>query len=80
MTGFHLLTLNLKFPLFSNKFEISPLFRKTNNFSIVLAISLCFRSNYVFLPTCTLRVFLPPYFDHGAFMHHTIHVLDAHAA
>src|SRR6218665_1136805 len=27
----------------------------------------------------TLRVFCPPYFYHDAFMHHTMHVLDAPA-
>jgi len=32
---------------------------------------------YVFLPT--FRVFHFPQFDHDAFMHHTMHVLDAPA-
>ena len=55
------------FPLFQKKF-FPPSF---NNFSL-FSIDLCdFYLIYVF--------FLPPCFDHDAFMHHTIHILDAPA-
>jgi len=36
-----------------------------------------FRSIYVSLLTSTLRFLLSPYFDHDAFMHHALHVLNA---
>jgi len=55
-----------------------PLFRKILNFPLLFQISPGFRKLYVFF--YILYVFLvSPYFDHDAFMHHTMHILDAPA-
>ena len=71
------------------KFEISPLFTLLQYISayfgkdiispLLSQISPLISSNLrVFLHTfCVFR--FPPYFDHDAFMHHTMHVLDAPA-
>src|SRR6218665_3282879 len=74
------------FLVIDHKFRISPLF------SLFQYIPPCFAKIilspyfYKFPPpvldkfTCflhTLRVFCSPYFDHDAFMHHPMHVLDA---
>ena len=50
------------FPYFGN-FVISPYFLK-------------FPPDFVEF-TCFLHTFVSPWFDHDAFMHHTMHVLDA---
>src|SRR6218665_2458579 len=70
-------------------FRISPLFRCFSTFPPL------FRENYSFPPTltnfppsfrqinllftCFTSISFPPYFDHDAFMHHPMHVLDASA-
>jgi len=55
----------------------SPYFNKIYNFPLFwqnLLIFPYFRSIDIF---CLIYVFLlPPYFDHDAFMHHALHVLD----
>ena len=63
-------------PLFSLFQYISPLFREHvsfpptfPNFPPLLGKFTCFLILYVY--------FFPPYFDHDAFMHHPMHVLDA---
>ena len=69
-------------PLFSLFQYISPLFRKNYYFPPALThFPPCLDKFTCFLHT--LRVFrLPPtlYFDHDAFMHHPMHVLDAPAS
>ena len=64
------------FPLFSPFQSISPSFEK-NHFPATFAnFSPSFVKFSCFLHTfCDFR--FPPYFDHDAFMHHTMHVLDA---
>src|SRR6218665_1771993 len=55
--------------------------------SKVIHLSTYFRKIYQFNPISTKFTFfgliyvflLPPYFDHDAFMHHALHVLDAPA-
>ena len=51
-----------------------------SNFPILFLfqyMSPLFRENYHFPPTLTNCISFPPYFDHDAFMHHPMHVLDA---
>ena len=71
----------------------SPYFLNSPYFPSFSTFPSLFRENYYFPPTFTnfppvfekLTCFLytlmcssfPPYFDHDAFMHHTMHVLDA---
>src|SRR6218665_2427681 len=64
----HIFALSLHFPLFPENFSFPPYFSK---FPPVLGKFNCFLH--------TLRVLFPPYFDHDAFMHHPMHVLDAPA-
>jgi len=80
---------NFWWPFFSDRstknFEFPPFFLFQN-------ISPLFRENYYFppifdkFPPCFTQIHLlftyfacifPPYFDHDAFMHHPMHVLDA---
>src|SRR6218665_2738529 len=65
-------------PLFSQKRYISPYFGKfIISPPIFPTFSLISSNLHVF---CMLYVILPsPYFDHDAFMHHTMHILDAPA-
>src|SRR6218665_625307 len=49
----------------------SPYFRKMYKFPPIL-----FKFPYFYL----IYFFSSPYFDHDAFMHHALHVLDAHAS
>ena len=62
-------------PLFSLFQYISPCFAK-----IIISPSKnfipCFQKNYL-LFTYFMCISFPPYFDHDAFMHHPLHVLDA---
>ena len=60
-----ILAVSVHFPPVSQKLFFPPYFYK---FPPVLGKFTCFLH--------TLRVF-PPYFDHDAFMHHPMHVLDA---
>src|SRR6218665_1165082 len=55
------------FPSDSRKFIIPPLFPKFS--PLFSKHSTAFYILYVYFP--------PPYFDHDAFMHHPMHVLDA---
>ena len=81
------------FLVIDHKFRISPLFSNFSFiFSASVHFPL-FREHYYFPPTssnfsplfqkftCILHalscISFPPYFDHDAFMHHTMHVLDA---
>ena len=75
MTLFSHWPQNFEFPLFSLIFPTFPLFREIPH-SILFKISLWFRIIYV-LFTYFMCFSFPPYFDHDAFMHHTMHVLDA---
>ena len=63
------------FPLFLLFQCISRLFRENFSFSPTFPNSPLFQANspafYI------LYVYFPPYFDHDAFMHHPMHVLDA---
>src|SRR6218665_1827590 len=67
------------FPLFSLFQYISPLFRKSYYFPLLLKISLCFRKIHL-LFTYFMCISFPTYFDHDAFIHHPMHVLDAPAS
>ena len=78
---------NLTFLVIDHKFRISPYFRCCSTFPSL------FRENYyspllwqIFSPCFTqihllftyfMCISFPPYFDHDAFMHHLMHVLDA---
>src|SRR6218665_1952169 len=72
------------FLVIDHKFLIPPYFRCFSSFppcfaKIILSpyfykFSPCFRQIHLLFNT--LRVFPPPYFDHDAFMHHPMHVLD----
>src|SRR6218665_3070066 len=56
---------------------ISPLFRQNYYFPPTLTnFAPCFRQFHLLFTYFTCISF-PPYFDHDAFMHHTMHVLDA---
>src|SRR6218665_2693012 len=59
--------VSVHFPPVSRKLLLSPL---------LLKISPCFRK-IPLLFTYFLCISFPPYFDHDAFMHHPMHVLDA---
>jgi len=61
------------FPLFPQNLYISSLFPEKLNFSPISYISPNFRKKFYYLFT----FFASPYFDHDAFMHHTIHALNA---
>ena len=66
----------LNFPLFCLFYYISPLIRKNYYFPLLSQISPPVFGKFTsFLHT--FCVFFPPYFDHDAFMHHPMHVLDA---
>ena len=56
-------------PLFSKKYYFPPYFQK---------FPPCFSKIHL-LFTYFLCISFPPYFDHDAFMHHPMHVLDAPA-
>ena len=56
-------------PYFYNIYKFHPYFRKMYTFPPISAKFMFFCLVYVF--------FIPPYFDHDAFMHHALHVLDA---
>src|SRR6218665_893367 len=73
------------FLVINHKFRISSYFRSFSTFPPV-SRKLFFPPYFYNFPpvlgkfTCflhTLRVFRSPYFDHDAFMHHPMHVLDA---
>jgi len=55
------------------------LFRKNYYFPLLWKISPCFRKIHL-LFTYFMCISFLPYFDHDAFMHHPMHVLDAPAA
>jgi len=74
---------------FSHKFRIPPYFPCFSTFplyfpKIIISPTLkncppCFRNIHLLLHTfCAFR--FSPYFDHDAFMHHPMHVLDAPVA
>src|SRR6218665_2764204 len=54
-----------------------PLFRENFSFPLLLQMSLCFRQIHLLFTYFTC---ISPYFDHDAFMHHPMHVLDAPAS
>jgi len=64
------------FLVIDRKFRISPLF---SNFHLIFPSSvhfpICFRKLTCFY--MLYMYFVSPYFDHDAFMHHTMRVLDA---
>ena len=64
--------------LFSLFQYISPLFRENYYFPLLWKIPLCFWKIHL-LFTYFVCISFPPYFDHDAFMHHPMHVLDAPA-
>src|SRR6218665_3833392 len=63
------------FLVIDHKFRISPLFPENYSFPLLLQISPCFRQIHLLFTYFTC--IFPPYFDHDAFMHHPMHVLDA---
>ena len=63
-------------PLFSLFQYICPLFSKNYYFSLLWQISPCFTQIHL-LFTYFMCISFPPYFDHDAFMHTPMHVLDA---
>src|SRR6218665_1336921 len=74
------LTTNFEFhPIFPVSVH-SPLFRENYYFSppTLTNFPLCFRQIHLRFTYFTCISF-PPYFDHDAFMHHPMHVLDAPA-
>src|SRR6218665_4173142 len=67
-------------PLFSLFQYISPLFRENYSFPPTFTnFPPCFRQIHLLFTYFTYFtcIFFPPYFDHDAFMHHPMHVLDA---
>jgi len=65
------------FPVFSLFQYISPLFREHYYFPPTLTnFPPCFRQIHLLFTYFTCISF-PPHFDHDAFMHHPMHVLDA---
>ena len=66
-----------KFSRFDLFLKIFYFLSKKVHFPLCFTISLCFRSVYVLLTSFTCVFYSPPYVDHHAFMHHTMHVLDA---
>src|SRR6218665_36357 len=60
--------VSLHFLLFRENYYFPPTFTNLPLFSKNLRVFTYCR------PTC---ISFPPYFDHDAFMHHTMHVLDA---
>src|SRR6218665_1572574 len=64
----------MKFPLFPVSIH-SPCFARIFISPYFYKFSLCFRKIHL-LFTYFLCISFPPYFDHDAFMHHPMHVLD----
>src|SRR6218665_1443822 len=60
--------ISVHFPPFRENYSFPPTF---TNFPPILGKFTCILH--------TLRVYFSPYFDHDAFMHHPMHVLDAPA-
>src|SRR6218665_113937 len=73
-------TTNFEFPSYFPCFcTFPPCFEKILFPSLLFTISpFCFRKIHL-LFTYFLCMSFPTYFDHDAFMHHTMHVLDAPA-
>ena len=67
------------FPSYFPCFSIFTLFHENFHFPYFSKYSLSFRKIFVFLFTYFMCISFPPYFDHDAFMHHSMHVLDASA-
>jgi len=67
---------NFLWPLFQ---YISPLFRENSYFPLLFKMSPCFIKIHL-LFIYIVCISFPPYFDHDAFMHHPMHVLDAPCA
>src|SRR6218665_2972410 len=74
------------FLVIDSKFEISPLFSLFHYISPI-SEKLLFPPTFTNFPLISLNLrvfyilsvfFVSPYFDHDAFMHHTMHTLDAH--
>ena len=69
----------MTFLVLDHKFRISSLFRGENYyFPLLLKMSPCFRKIHLLFSYFMCASF-PPYFDHDAFLHHPIYVLDAPA-
>src|SRR6218665_1558582 len=65
-----------RIPLYSLFQYVSPLFQKNYSYPLLFKIAPFFLQIYVSF-TYFMCFFVSPYFYHDAFMHHTMHVLDA---
>ena len=78
MALFQSSTTTFEFPPISLFQYIIPLFREKLLFLPYFdKFSSCFRKIHLLNFTCFVCISFPPYFDHDAFMHHPMHVLDA---
>src|SRR6218665_863227 len=64
-----------EFPPFFPCFSTFPPVSRSLLFPLLLKIPLCLRKIHL-LFTYFMCISFPPYFDHDAFMHHPMHVLD----